>query len=369
MTNVKHTFFGLLLAGSLINLATNCDPEPECPDPCNPDCENYDSCLCYPEKCPEGGPFGGISKNIVPIAWNGGSDIPFAVGWSAAEAMNNQVWLIGGTGPETGTTHMAQVYDPETDSWTVPGKSMNHARWGHSANLVDGRIYVLGGCPPGIPSSENIILANKTIEVYDPEEDSWVESGEMTAGRIGHGSVVHQGKIYIVGGEFQEPSLHTLKSMEVYDPATNTWEELADMPTQRIFMGTCLVGDTIYTLGGGSSYPYAGKKTIEAYIIKEDRWEKRTNLKMGLGDVSACVIDKKIFIAGGYAMWTDDGYPTVQVYDPALDSVYVATDLQVARMASSAVALNNKMYVFTGARTIKPEYTFTPTMEIGIPEF
>lgn len=372
MKHLKQAIPGLLLVGSLIILASDCDRdrESDCPDPYNPLCENYDSCLVYPEKCPDiKGPWGGISKNTIQIAWNSGSDLPFAVGWTAAVVMSNQVWVIGGTGVETGTTHRVQIYDPETDRWTDSGKSMNHARWGHTVNLLDGRIYVLGGCPPGIPSADNIIVANKTIEVYDPVEESWVESGEMTAGRIGHGSVVHQGKIYILGGEFQEPSLHTLSSMEVYDPATRSWEELADMPTPRIFMGTCLVGDTIYAIGGGSSYPYSGKTTIEAYLIKEDRWEERTGLKMGLGDVNTCVIDNKIICAGGWSMWSDDANSRVQVYDPAYDSVYMATDMQVARMAGAAVALNNKIYLFTGVRTIEPEFSVTPTLEIGIPEF
>jgi hypothetical protein len=304
-----------------------------------------------------------LKKDSIHISWNTGNDIPIPVGWSAISMIDTKFFITGGANEALGVSDKIQIYDPETDSWTISESRLNHKRWGHSSTVVDGLIYVIGG------TSEARGIADSIIEIYDPASGNWSLGEEMDAGRIGHGAVTHNGKIYIAGGEFEEPSLTTLRSLEMYDPVTGNWESLAPMLTPRIFMALCVVGDTIYAIGGGSKYPYAGLKTIEAYIISEDRWEQKANLKLGLGDLDPCVIDGKIFCTGGWALWLDVGIAAVQVYDPKADQVYLADNMQFSRGATATIAYQDKVYVISGMQAMKPEPIMASKTEIGVPEF
>ena len=44
----------------------------------------------------------------------------------------------------------------------------------------------------------------------------------------------YNGKIYVAGGEFQNPQLMAaFRAFEAYDPSTNTWASLPSMPVPR----------------------------------------------------------------------------------------------------------------------------------------
>jgi N-acetylneuraminic acid mutarotase len=303
------------------------------------------------------------SPDSIHMIWNFGNDAPAAIGWSASAVLENKLYVIGGVGME-GISRAVYVYDPETDTWTTDVNPIQYPRWGHSATIIDGKIYVMGGADEAPRDTTPISI----IEVFDPSSGTWSPGGEMTKARIGHEALAYQGKIYIMGGEYEEPSLTTLRSVEAYDPGNQTWESLELMPSSRIFMASFIMGDTIYLLGGGSKYPYAGLKSIEAYIIFENRWEKKANLKIGLGDLDACVIDGRIFCAGGWAIYGDIGNNTVQVYNPKSNTVQLTDEMNVARFATVTLSYNGKIYVIGGMQTFNPEPLFTNKTEIGTPE-
>ncbi|MYA54868.1 hypothetical protein F4X88_01105 [Candidatus Poribacteria bacterium] len=57
------------------------------------------------------------------------------------------------------------------------------------------------------------------------------------------------GKIYAVGGtsNVQGPGLTTV---EIYDPDKDTWTEAPEMPTARVFLGVGTIANKIYAVGG-----------------------------------------------------------------------------------------------------------------------
>ena len=348
----KQFFIPLVLFVSLLCTASGCEEDPD-PDDGNGNGngEVYD-------------PTGRISQDSIIINWSTGADIPVEVGWSAVSVLDNKFYVIGGANQDLGTTNLVQIYDPVIDSWTQSDYKLLSRRWGHSSNILDGTIYVMGGRATGKGDG------NDTIEVFDFGLDGWLEKGLMTPGRIGHRTCVYDDKIYDFGGEFEEPSPNALDLSDVYDPSTETWESLSPMPTPRIFHGICAVEDIIYAIGGGKNYPYAGIVSIEAYDPVENTWKQRANLKHGLADFSVCVIDNKIFCMGGYILWGTLGVTKVQVYDPEVDSVYMASDIQYPGYASTAVAFDNKIYLISGCTSTPPGFgSFSPKLEIGVPEF
>lgn len=57
------------------------------------------------------------------------------------------------------------------------------------------------------------------------------------------------GKIYAIGGTavVQGPGLTTI---EIYNPDSDTWTESPEMPTARVFLGAGTLANKIYAVGG-----------------------------------------------------------------------------------------------------------------------
>ena len=88
---------------------------------------------------------------------------------------NGKVLVTGGTvtGTTSGSTNLAELYDPKLNTWTYTSKSMNVKRVGHTATLLDnGKVLVVGGDAVGVTG---------TAELYDPVSDTWTALAKSTA--------------------------------------------------------------------------------------------------------------------------------------------------------------------------------------------
>jgi N-acetylneuraminic acid mutarotase len=205
----------------------------------------------------------------------------------------NKIYCIGGASnfqPPTGfygaiLTGVNEVYDPATDTWETKA-AMPTARIGLQANVVDDKIYLIGGYP------------NRTFnEVYDPATDSWTTKAPMPTVASYYASAVFDNEIYVIGGygsgnlnQIYDPEtdkwrmgapapssitdgaagattgMMALKRIyvlgvldfmyqaappnRIYDPKSDRWTFGADAPTNRLNFGVAVVNDTLYTIGG-----------------------------------------------------------------------------------------------------------------------
>ena len=253
--------------------------------------------------------------------WTTKSDMPTARQALSTSVVNGKIYAIGGgllepTFSSGKSLSTVEEYDPTTDTWTKKSDMPNKRGW-HSAIVLDGKIYIIGGCnTPAGPSTGTAIL---TVDVYDPAADSWSQKGNIP-GRIGAGFTnVVDGKIYVFGG------YGGLDKVREYDLATDIWIQKTDMPTGRCGLSTRLVDGKIYVIGGhpGSS-PYTALATVEAYNFLTDTWETKSNMLIGRCGVSTSVVNGKIYAFGGYIdEWGGPMCETVEEYDPSKDSAEV----------------------------------------------
>ncbi len=179
-----------------------------------------------------------------------------------ATLLNNGKTLIAGgygnTGARNGVTSSAELYDPQTGSFSLVS-NMNFHRFKHSAVLLnDGKVLIVGG----IASSSNP-RQYTTAELFDPATNSFVNTGDMVLDRykVRNAAVrLQNGKVFIAGGSW---------GFEIYDPATGTFS----MNTGRMNMtryystATLLPNGDVVIIGG-----YSGIQPEDFYHSSASAW-------------------------------------------------------------------------------------------------
>ena len=140
-----------------------------------------------------------------------------------------------------------EAYDPLFGAWTQVA-SLPAARHHHTAAVVDGKIYVVGGI---FHDDEGEKVATSLVEMYDPAADSWQQMAAMPTARYSHASAVMDGKIYVSGGFTTSRELSD--AFEAYDPVTNTWTTLASLSEVRADHASAAAHGKLYVFGGFTS--------------------------------------------------------------------------------------------------------------------
>ncbi len=258
------------------------------------------------------------SPGSTPLQWTRKADMPTARTGFATSVVNGKVFAIGGNiqlkrgefGDLSAST--VEMYDPETDTWEQKS-DMPTARSGVSVSVVDGKIYAIGGtktkiiqAPRGF-SSESEELA--TVERYDPVTDTWIQKANMPTPKKTMTCVVN-GKIYAIGGWLTTKEKPHLETVEVYDPGTDTWAKVQSMNCARCSAAISVVNGEIYAIGGLGSPPIQDQSdlylsSVEVFNPKTNQWQERTEMPAPKASHTASVIDGKIYVIGGY--FKEDG--------------------------------------------------------------
>jgi len=157
-------------------------------------------------------------------------------------------------------------YDPVLDAWTTLA-SMNTARAGAAAAVIDDGIFVIGGRQSTSgPCSGGPYL--DTVEKYDIDTNTWSPVAPLPNQRSDMAAVAHGGKIYVFGGC---SSTGVTKEVDIYDPQTNTWTIGAmPMPTARASLVAGHSGDKVYAIGGTDGV--SALNVNEVYDIPSGSW-------------------------------------------------------------------------------------------------
>ena len=257
--------------------------------------------------------------------WAGKANMPTVRSNVSVSVVDDKIYAIGGSkmkkyqvprgfGNESEELPTVEMYDPATDTWTQKADMPTPRKT--KTCVVDGKIYAIGGW-----STANEQSQLETVEVYDPATDTWAKAQSMNHARCSAAISVVNGEIYAVGGIGWPPNYDPsgrylsslyLSSVEVFNPKTNQWQERTEMSVPKAAHSTSVIDGKIYVMGG---YFQEERKlnrlsTIEVYDPATDRWTQESEMLIGKIGHAAEVIDGQIYIFGG-------GPPTsVQVYDP-----------------------------------------------------
>ncbi len=210
----------------------------------------------------------------------------------AVATYQNKIYVIGGRIIGGSTTGINEVYDAATDTWATK-TPMPTPRQELEANIVNGKIYLMGGAVPLSPDPNNSYFDETNInEVYDPTTDSWITQTPIPNNVVAYASAVVSNKIYIV----------SKSRTQIYNPETGSWGIGAPIPHPVDYAGTVatagvLAPQRIYVIGGRENGVEVAYNQM--YNPKNDSWSMGESMKTPRYMLGVASANDLIYAVGG----------------------------------------------------------------------
>jgi N-acetylneuraminic acid mutarotase len=272
--------------------------------------------------------------------WQQRTPVPAAIQETAALALGDQVYVLGGF-EGLAVTDKAQIYDVASGVWSLAPAlpaAVHHA----NAALVDGTLFVVGDL-----QTFNFTPVGD-VWAYNPAADAdWTARAAMPRPRGASVVGVIDGVVYVAGGL----AGGAVDQVDSYDPATDTWTPLANLPAPRDHACGGVIDGVLYVAGGRTGSPDNPEPTLYAYDVAGDAWTTRAPMLTGRGGTACGVIDGKLIVVGGEgnAAVPSGVFPQTESYDPVSDSWTTLEPMLHPRHGMAAAVANGQLFVPGGA--------------------
>jgi hypothetical protein len=299
-------------------------PQPPAPDRSTP-VESNELRETWNDRVSQGPPIGAYPEFE---GWSLGAAMPLPRSEHSVAEFNGRIWVLGGYPPGRLPSNLVQIYDPATSRWSL-GPPLPEAIHHTHVAAVGGRIYVLGGEVEGASTGRPERFVSD-VWMHDPAAGGgWLKRAPMPTPRGGGGKAVIDGKIYVAGG--RPPGGH---AFEAYDPATDKWEKLPDMPTQRNHLAMVALNGKVVVAGGRFGPGAMGERTdiVEIYDPRTRRWSRGAPLPAPRGGITGAALAGCMFVFGGEGepKHVLGLTPNTYGYDPRSDRWTKLPDLPIA---------------------------------------
>lgn len=259
--------------------------------------------------------------------WSMGAAMPLPRSEHSIAEFNGKIWVLGGYPPGRLPSNLVQIYDPATSRWSLGPTLPQPIHHTHLA-AVGGKIYMIGGEVDGASTGRRERFV-ADVWMHDPAVGGWVQRAPMPTARSGGGKAVIDGKIYVAGG--RPPGGH---AFEVYDPATDKWEKLPDLPTQRNHLAMVALNGKVVVAGGRTGPGAMAERVdvVEIYDPATRSWTKGAPLPAPRGGITGAAHAGCMFVFGGEGERTHvlGLTPSTYGYDPRTNRWTRLPDLPIA---------------------------------------
>ena len=265
---------------------------------------------------------------------------------SGLAQVGGKLYLLGGRGSRN-----VDRFDPDSKTWESMDPmpiEMHHFQ----PVVVGSRIYVIGAFTCCFPNEEIV----SDVYVYNTVTESWNIDGAMPTDRArgSAAAVLHQGKIYLIGGNTAGHSGGAVAWMDEYDPATGQWRVLDDAPNARDhFMAAIAYGKIVASSGRQTSIvPSVFANPVLAtdiYDLTTSTWSTTTNIPTARAGALAGAYGAEVIVAGGEISTSDNALATVEAFNVGSNQWRSLQAMNVGRHSGGGVMLNGQMHVVAGS--------------------
>lgn len=264
----------------------------------------------------------------------------------AMASLGNKVFFGGGDSFYISTGKLmdcVDIYDVTSKSWSV--KYLSVAGTSLASAAVGNKVLFAGGLGLNGKGRE------KRVDIYDLTTDDWSTSELSEMKRGGHTAVVVDNKIYIAGGQSYDiiDSFLASNRIDIYDPLTNRWSE-SNMALGKSSVATIAVGNNIYWAGGTmtGNDEFTPTCTVEIRNVITGNSSVQNlfsphNFVVHNGN-NAVFKDNKIIFYRSYGEAADK----FDIYDIASNSWSIGI-LPIKFDGASIIAVNNVIYLAGGS--------------------
>ena len=192
--------------------------------------------------------------NLSTERWSAGPALPVPVAAGGAALVNNKIHWFGGLDPNASCdVDNHYVYDlgnPAAGWENISGIAPMPRPRNHFATVVhNGLIYAIGGqfthdgCGAGTPDTN-------LVHVFNPRTNNWSQKASLPGiqSHIEPSSFSYEGAIYVVGGATSGNKIYR------YDPARNDWDTVGTLPKALLApVARVIDGELIVSTGGAPS--------------------------------------------------------------------------------------------------------------------
>jgi hypothetical protein len=273
-----------------------------------------------------------VDERIYAIGGDGGSEIGNCM---TGAAMTNNV------------VNVTEAYDPILDSW-VSKAPMPTSRARFGTAVCPGKIYCIGGYNGANvyygPESYDWKTEYYDVganEVYDPAMDAWENKTSLPTPRFAPATNIVNGKIYVIGGHTMTDLGRAFNVNEVYDPETDTWATKTPAPFNVSCPASAVVDNKIYVLGENPDAIW--RNVIIIYDPASDNWSIGEAAPVSYAATAAATTGAK---APKRIYFFDEN--RTDVYNPASGAWMNGTMAPTDRLIASAVAFDDLIYLIGG---------------------
>lgn len=245
----------------------------------------------------------------------------------------------------------------EVSSWTSTGE-LNIGRYAHTATLLpNGKVLVAGGV-----GSDTCFTPTNSAELYDPDSGTWTPTGSLNTARSGHTATLLQNGLVLIAGGYDGGYLN---SAELYDPATGTWHPTASFKTIRAQTSTpsapLLLNGKVLVVGTSDADGFG----TELYDPETGTWS-RTSAPSVVGHMVLLPNGKVLSVSDG-SPW-DYGPAASALYDPDTEKWSPQGNLNGIAFPITVTPLLNDRVLVAGLSSYDPwGFGFSSLAEIYEP--
>ncbi len=261
--------------------------------------------------------FGGYTEGVVSSkrsevfdpsdnSWTLIQELPSAITHMNMVLDGRTVWFAGGFKDGYKGHTIAEVwrYDVDLDRYTA-APLLPEPRAGGGLAVVDGKLHYFGGLMSDRDTDSG---DHWVLDLADWSNGSaiWMDAAPMPEPRNQFSTVVFDGRIYAIGGQFHHDSMQLDQPRtDIYDPVTHGWGRGPDLPKGHSHAeGSTFVHNGKIYMVGGHTTPAGGTKSQDPDILSLSRdgsWLKVGELPGPLSSPAAAIIGDRLYVGGGAA--------------------------------------------------------------------
>ncbi|MDQ3098811.1 MAG: hypothetical protein M3Q44_03625 [bacterium] len=289
-----------------------------------------------------------------------------------------QAWRSEGLSPGTSggswKVMTQEINNPSSGSITKQYPTGTTSAWAATGNLSTGKRNISTVLLPSgkvLASGGFTTVSVSDAEIFDPQSGTWTATANnMAKAHSNHASyLLKNGKVIVAAGSGTSSS-----AAEIYDPTSNTWIAGPNLTTGRSEFVTSALNNGTIMIGSGVNGAGTVVTTSEIYNPTTNTWTFSTgNMQRGHKNGSMVKLnDGKLLAVGGCLLDTVCDATSIvsnaELYDPSTGTWSLVGSLSTARYRFNANVLNNgKVLVHGGnnvsASSISSAEIFDPTTQ------